>query len=51
MAEKNHTTLSWHPNANVSHAESEIAVTALASNKKPDATEKGRGNKLSPLTL
>lgn len=51
MAEKNHATLHSHPNANISHAESEIAVTAIASNKKPEATEKGRGNKLSPLKL
>jgi len=51
VAEKNHATHHSHQNANVSHAESEIAVTAIASDKKPEATEKGRGNKLSPLNL
>ena len=49
VAEKNHATPHLHQNANVSHAESEIAVTAIASNKKPKPQRKVAGTSFRHL--
>jgi hypothetical protein len=49
VTEINHATLNSHPNANVSLAENEIAVTAIAPNKNPKPQRKVAGTSFRHL--